>query len=906
MAKADIKAGSAFVELMLRDSAFVKGLKNAQKKLSAFGGELQGIGKSMMAAGAVMLLPFAASVKTFASFDDAMRAVKGTSNATTAEFEMLSKKAKELGAATSFTAVEVASLMTELGRAGFKPDEIEKMTGAVLDLARATGTDATLASGIMAASIRQFEMGAGDATRIADSLTAAANMSFNSVESLGEALSYAGPVAADFGMDIESTLGVLGALGNVGIQGSNAGTAIRRLLTISGAEAQKMKKIFGVSFLDAAGNVRPLVDTLGEVSDATKNLGSGEKAAKFNEAFGLLGITGASAIGRASVSAKQLEKDIRAAGGQAAKTAAEMDAGIGGAFRIMFSAAEGLAIEVGSTLSEAVTVGANAIRDLATAGIEWVKNNKEMVKIAVAVAAGVVAIGSAFFAAGVAASGIAVAMGGVLALMTMAKGIFAYFAGSILFAFSPMGILIRALRYGAEYWLKFSESGKAAVAVVASSFQFIKAVVTDNIGAIYDAIKSGDYAGALAIALGAMKVILQTGIANLASAVGGEWGDFIGTLGTQLVNGEFSAAWGTILNGMLARFKPFVDLVLASWDIIKLVWETTVNALMTAWDTLVDLVSGAWEWFTKSFFSDNESMGESWGDFVEGLVGLFIGAADAIADKWQKTTSAISDFILEDAAKGGILGTAALLGTGVDIKTEQGKAELIKKQNARTLPKLIEQLKSELAAADANGGSIADDTTSGVSVTSEQIKARIAELEARLRVVKNDTPNFLKDTQTSAREDLAAQREEFKNRSKEIADKARIRNKEARPDLESVGGADTAAAAAAKAKADLEAARKAAGDAASKVDEEKKKAAEEASKTKAPGGGASAGIASEVFGSFSAAALQASGGTGGTAADRTAKNTEEMYRAQREAIEEARKQHKELVAKMDNGGFMGA
>ena len=59
-----------------------------------------------------------------------------------------------------------------------------------------------------------------EATRVADGLTAAANKSFNSVESLGEALKYAGPVAADANMSLEETLAILGSLGNMGIQGS--------------------------------------------------------------------------------------------------------------------------------------------------------------------------------------------------------------------------------------------------------------------------------------------------------------------------------------------------------------------------------------------------------------------------------------------------------------------------------------------------------------------------------------------------------------------------------------------------------------------------------------------------------------------------------------------------------------
>ncbi|MFN3194289.1 MAG: phage tail tape measure protein [Aureliella sp.] len=98
------------------------------------------------------------------------------------------------------------------------------------------------------------------------SSAAAANKSFNSVESLGEALSYAGPVAADANMSLEETLAILGTLGNIGIQGSSAGNALKRLLTLSAAESEKFQKVFGVATMDVAGNARPLVDVLGEVA----------------------------------------------------------------------------------------------------------------------------------------------------------------------------------------------------------------------------------------------------------------------------------------------------------------------------------------------------------------------------------------------------------------------------------------------------------------------------------------------------------------------------------------------------------------------------------------------------------------------------------------------------------------
>jgi TP901 family phage tail tape measure protein len=316
-----------------------------------FGASVQNIGRKAFTAGLAGVASMALPMNQMMAFDDAIRMTGAVSQSSAEQLESLRQTALELGRTTSFTAVEVASLMGELGRAGFKPDEINAMTAAVLNLSRASGTDAVLASGIMAATLRQFSMGAGEATRVANVLTLAANSTFNSVESLGEALSYAGPVAADLGMTLEDTVAILGTLGNVGIQGSNAGTALRRITTMTAAEAEKMKEIFRVSFLDAAGNVRPLITVMGELAQSTNGLPTGERIAKMNEAFGLLGITGASVMAKAAANTTDLANSLRQAGSVAADTAANMDAGPGGTWRILTSAIEGASIAIGTALS---------------------------------------------------------------------------------------------------------------------------------------------------------------------------------------------------------------------------------------------------------------------------------------------------------------------------------------------------------------------------------------------------------------------------------------------------------------------------------------------------------------------------------------------------------------------------
>ena len=530
-----MRAGGAYVEIFAKDGAFNQAMTRLQNRLKATGKALQSWGTNAAVGAGMIGLPIAGALRQFASFDDAIRATAAVTGNLGAEgaanLQKLNDKARELGASTSFTAVEVANLMTELGRAGFDADQITNMTGAVLDLARASGTDATQSAGIMAATLRQFNLGATDATRVADVLTLAANATFNSVVDLGEAMKYAGPVAASLGMSVEETAAILGTLGNVGIQGSMAGTTLRRLGVITAAEADKLQAIFGVAFKDAAGNARPLVDVLGEVSDATNGLPTAERTEKFAQAFGLLGITGASAIGAVAADTRELNDRLNKAGGTAAATAKAMDAGLGGSLRILLSAIEGVALAFGDALAPAVQTLAQGATKLADVLREFVKNFPLVAQLAAGVTAAVFALGVAAIAGG-------------FAMKVMAAG-----AGIVTAAFtalaSPVGLTVALVTAG-------------VAGILAAAYQLSPAFATEA-DAIMAALGRLDFASAFEVLkLNAAIALTQTvqafdnavlAIYNSVAAAG----DFIGdklTEGLDRFMGLFGADILTLQSGL--------------------------------------------------------------------------------------------------------------------------------------------------------------------------------------------------------------------------------------------------------------------------------------------------------------------------------------------------------------------
>ena len=172
----EILAGSAIVNIALNDRHLQEGLSKAQSNLQRFAARAGMFASGMSTLGAgmgAMLLP---ATKTFADFDMQMRTAQAVSGATAREFANLTAQAKELGATTSFTAGQVAAGMTALGRMGFKADEIKNATPAVMDLAKATGTEMAQAAEIAANNLRVFELEAQQMGGAADIMTATVNL----------------------------------------------------------------------------------------------------------------------------------------------------------------------------------------------------------------------------------------------------------------------------------------------------------------------------------------------------------------------------------------------------------------------------------------------------------------------------------------------------------------------------------------------------------------------------------------------------------------------------------------------------------------------------------------------------------------------------------------------------------
>jgi len=305
-------------------------VKNIGARFIAFTAILYGVGRVITS-----------SFKTFAEFQQGSANLAAVLGKSRKEIVLLTDDAKRLGASTAFTAKQVTDLQVALSKLGFEEDDILKATGAILDLAAATGTDLAQSATVTANVMKGFNLDADQTQRVVDVMAKSFSSSALDMEKFSSAMSNVAPAARVVGLSIEETTAILGTLVDTGIDASKAGTDLRAIF-------QKLKK---------DGN------TWGGAMEKVAN--STDKLKTATELFGDRAAVSGVIISENSDHLKELKDDLNNAGGAAKEMADTQLDTLSGATTRLSSAWEGfiLSLEDGDGVIAKVLRGAI---DLAT------------------------------------------------------------------------------------------------------------------------------------------------------------------------------------------------------------------------------------------------------------------------------------------------------------------------------------------------------------------------------------------------------------------------------------------------------------------------------------------------------------------------------------------------------------
>ena len=361
--------------------------------------------------------------------------------------------------------------------------------------------------------------------------------------------------------------------------------------------------------------------------------------------------------------------------------------------------------EIGAAVAPMAMELLDGFLTVAKAVRNFIQQNKALVvtvaKVGLALmAAGgvIIGVGSGFAAAGMAISGFLSVMSAFAAVGGVVVSVLGAVGAAVMTVFSPVGLLVAALLSGVYAWARFTESGRAAVSQISTfiteTFGGLLTTVKDTFGGIVAAIQAGDLALAGQIALVGLKLVFAQGLEGIT----GLFGESMGKIASQIMEGDLAGAWSTL--GV----------------------------------TILDSVA----------------------NIASGMVNLFTNAANAVMSKWQETVDGISDYILKAASEGGVMGWALEQISGVNMQEEAARAARLNAQagamgmsqdagivdSSQYQDPGLEAMKNKVKAAgdaanammagatDATGQAVADATSGQAAEASEAVKSLQAELAA--------------------------------------------------------------------------------------------------------------------------------------------------------------------------------
>ena len=573
------------------------------EKLKDVGSTIEGAGKKLLPVTATVTALGTASVKTAADFEAAMSKVAAVSGATGSDLEALSKKAREMGSKTKFSASEAAEAMNYMAMAGWKTEDMLSGIEGVMNLAAASGEDLATTSDIVTDALTAFGLSAQDSGHFADVLAAASSNANTNVSMMGETFKYCAPIAGALGFSVEDTAEAIGLMANAGIKSTQAGTSLRTIMTNLSGDVKICGENIGevtVATTNADGSMRDLSDILADCRTAFSGLSESEKATAAESLVGKNAMSGFLALMNAGEGdIAKLSGAIDNCNGAAQSMADTMNNNLEGQLTILKSQLQELAISFGEILLPAVKkiVGwVQGFIDVLNSLPDGVKETIVTVAlIAAALGPVLIIIGKIITAVGTIMTIVPKVVGVIKAVKTAFLALNAtMLANPIVLIIAAIAALVAAFIYlwnncdeFRQFWIDLWESIKEiAVAVWEALKEFF--------GAAWEFIKTT--AETVWNALASFFTGLWEGIKNTFTTVVNAISNFLSTMWNTIksvaetiwnaISTFFTTIWNGIKTVVTTVVTAISTFLTTAWNTIKTVITTVLNAIKTVFSTV--------------------------------------------------------------------------------------------------------------------------------------------------------------------------------------------------------------------------------------------------------------------------------------------------------------------------------
>ena len=620
------------------------------QKMETVGNSIAGAGKKMMPVTLAIGGVGTAAVKTAADFDTAMSQVAAVSGATGEDFDKLRAKAREMGSKTKFSASEAAEAMNYMAMAGWKTEDMLDGIEGIMNLAAATTSD------IVTDALTAFGLSAKDSGHFADILAAASSNANTNVSMMGETFKYCAPIAGAMGYSAEDTAQAIGLMANSGIKGSQAGTALRTIMTKLQGELKLSGAAFGdmtIQTANADGSMRDLNDILADCRVAFGQMTESEKAQAAETLVGKNAMSGFLALMNAApADIAKLEGAIDNCNGTSEEMAEIMQDNLSGQLTILKSQLEELAISFGDLLMPAIRNIVSKIQAFVDKlnGMDD-SQRKVIIRIALLVAAIaplLVIIGTTISKIGVAMQGfvkLAGAVGKMKTAMSAGTGIMGKLGAALGGISAPVLAVVAVIAVLVAAFVHLWKTNDKFREAILGTWQRIKEAVSNFVEGIRERLS------ALGIDFG-----------DIVETIRKIWNGFCALL-APVFEGAFkviASVLETVLGVITGLLDVFIGIFTGNWDqawtgvkeIFSSIWEGIKGVLSAVLETLKGLLDtfktffeGIWNGITTFITGVLTGIKNFFVGIWEGIKSVVTGAMTAIQTTMSTIWNAISGVV---------------------------------------------------------------------------------------------------------------------------------------------------------------------------------------------------------------------------------------------------------------------
>lgn len=318
------KAGSQHIQRF--NTALKDSTANTRKWWSESKSAFAGVGVALggVAAGAAKAVSDAAKVqRQYVEVRNLIRTSGESLSKSIQESNEMQRQGVKLSQEYGFSQYQIGEQYEELVRRGYSGTQALSAMNSMMKAARASGDDLADVVKVTSTAVDAFGLRSENTAtmlahteRVANALASGADRTASGFKDMGIGASYVASTAKTAGMSVEEMSGALGELSNRGIEGSVAGTGLRKVIlslikpTKNAKSALKEAGLSISDFYDKSGNLKRIDTIFSMINEHTKGWGKDRQGAFFKDLFGTTGVAAGEALAQSADKSEKLDQNL--------------------------------------------------------------------------------------------------------------------------------------------------------------------------------------------------------------------------------------------------------------------------------------------------------------------------------------------------------------------------------------------------------------------------------------------------------------------------------------------------------------------------------------------------------------------------------------------------------------------